>query len=184
MQKKFQPLLFLFLVLLFTSCNSNSDGKEDKGKDTVNATVKDNPPPPAMLDMLYIERAEFDNFPNGPKLVYTFAFQTTTTITLNGWQLNGVVFTALPGMKLKTLQSSTIPYAAGLTMGNLIIEKKEIDKIKAALVPGMTMVVFSPKLDGNAIKYDILVSDGTKKDGMLATSPTGADVNPSPPKTY
>ena len=64
--------------------------------------------------------------------------------------------------------------------------RRDTKKIKDALTQGMNYVLFAPKLEGNNIKYDILVTDKLRisKDALLVVTPTGADGNPSPPKTY
>ncbi len=189
MQKFFRPtrypVLIIFAILLLSACNSNKEEKKDGDEVTI-APPKTNALTAGSLDTLYVERKAFDDLQGNPKLIYSFVFTSPDTLTLHGW-IDKSPFDSLPNMKLKYFnRSTTESYGLGTYFGNVILRSVDVVKIKAALTPTMNYVIFSPKLLGNNIKYEILVTDKLRnqKAAILVVSATGADANPSPPKTY
>ncbi len=190
MQKKTitaYPSILLFIALFFiSSCNSNTE--EEKKQD--NATIT---PPKTeslttgALDTLYIEKSAFENIQGSqPKLVFSFIFTNPDTLTLHGWLYKNP-FNQQPDMKLKYFNRAVnINYGIGNYFGNVVLLPTDIARIKQALTPAMNYVLFAPKLDGNTIKYEILVTDKLRvsKDAILVVSAIGVDANPSPPKNY
>lgn len=189
MQKFFKHnrhvIVFLFAVLLLSACNSNTEEKKDSDEVTI-APPKTDMLTSGLLDTLYIEKSAFLNLQGNPKLIYSFVFTSPDTLTLHGW-IDKAPFDSLPNMKLKYFNRSLLDsYGPGTYFGNVVLRANETGKIKQALTQAMNFVLFAPKLLGNNIKYEILVTDKLRdaKAAILVVSATGAVANPSPPKTY
>lgn len=179
-------LFFCTVCFILASCKDKDDKKEDAKQDL---SEKTGPVSEILttgsLDTLFIERQAFDTIGNGSKLVFSFTFKNTDTLTLHGWvQKQGNKFDSLPNIKLKNLRAGGLTYGVNKYFGNIILTPSEYNKIKVALIPQMNFVLFAPFLSGNNIAYRVFVSDKIKgeKEQILVINPTGAVANPSPPK--
>ena len=179
-------LVYAFVLLFITSCNGNEDTKKNTAPPMATTPGQTASLSPGKLDTLYVERQAFDTLGNGAKLVFSFTFKAADTLTLHGWLVKGPNFDSLPNLKLKNWHASTYSYGTGTYFGNVVLRNQEIVKIKSSLNSNSNYVLFAPFLLGNNIMYKIFVSDKLygPKDQILVISPTGADANPSPPKSY
>ncbi len=179
-------LLYAFILLFIASCNGNEDTKKNTATPVAATPQQTASLNPGTLDTLYIERQAFDTLGNGAKLVFSFTFKAVDTLTLHGWLVKGPNFDSLPNLKLKNWHTSSYSYGVGIYFGNVVLRNQEIVKIKSSLNSNSNYVLFAPYLLGNNIMYRIYVSDKLHgpKDQILVISPTGADANPSPPKSY
>jgi hypothetical protein len=176
-------LLFMLLI----SCTD--DDKKETNDDNGNQAVKTvtNALTSGTLDTLYVERAAFDSINGNSRIVFSFVFKTADSLTLHGWLQKGSNFDSLPGIIMKNKSASPYTYGVGTYFGNVVISPPNFAHIKNALNnTTWTHVLFAPYKLGNNIKYKVLVSNDAMNTqiGILVTSETGGDANPSPPKNY
>lgn len=197
MRKFFQSVTFLLVTALFTvvlfSCNSGGD----KQAGTV--------PPPAIddsiieftgkLDTLLLRRTQFDSA-SLKQVAMVFLFEASGSPNLHGWSLkaNGKDFdtTGGPVWKLTRHKPSNISYDQSTYFGNVVLLKKQMQKIKDSLKADHQWIVFCPVIDqNNHIGYRVLLgktlpvsAEHRTGDAIMSYEDPGVEANPSPPKGY
>jgi len=196
--------LFFFVLLSISSCKDDKD-ENTTGTNTSAITSTDATAPKnaatttatdgqksaaltGTLDTLWIEASEFKKLKQR-KLVFSFAFRDTDTLTLYGWTCKGAIcvgsYNTDPDIKLKKGQPSTVSYGPNVIFGNIVLQGDDVKEIQRKLVAPYTYVIFIPKNLGEGIAYDIYIASG--KSALIqdfALEDTGIDANPSPPKIY
>ena len=141
------------------------------------------------LDTLWGDAAVFKNLPNGRKLVFSFTFRNPDTLTLYGWpcQNNNCTsqYATDPAIKLIKGKPTAYDYGPKVIFGNVIIDKRDVAKIKTKIGTVYNSVAFAPENDGEYVKYKVFVSIDSVESLVarkFAVEPTGIEANPSPPK--
>lgn len=186
-------LLFFFLVLLFTACNSNSEEKKDEKEMSAEPSPIKNGLTGGTLDTLSVAISDISTYlqPQGAKLVFSFTFETADKLTLHGWAVKPTQFDSLPNIKLKNYFTGPLSYGVNTYFGNIVLGQSDIAEInnKIRQNPTMKYILFAPdKIVKNYVVYRIILTDKLRvsKDDALVVAAVSTDAyaNPSPPKTY
>ena len=185
-------LLFLFSILLIiTSCKDKDDNKKTGDQPTIDST-KITPPKAAFtggsLDTLWMLSSDFSQKPE--KIIFSFTIDANTKLTLHGWKDKGGSnqFDTDPNYKFNNGRSGLLQYGPDMYFGNVVLQQSDVAKIINKIKQGnYTYVLLIPSIiNTKHIGYSVYVSnDDPRITGkVLVVDPTGADLNPSPPKNY
>lgn len=196
MHKYFKPIWYslinCFTLILVASCNNGDGGKKDKD-DSVTETSE---PPKAALfggfyDTLYVDRVAFTTLADSSKIIFKNTFQANDALTLHGWVAKpGNTFDVLPYIKFLNSRKGNITYGPGTYFGNIVLHKRQFQKIKDKLLsnPTAQYVLFAPTVSGTDFFYKAYITKDNpatlESITILALIQTGAEANPSPPKDY
>jgi hypothetical protein len=189
MASYFKPNRFslfpVFVVFLIAACNNPGSNTNKK---SISPSTK-NFSPNETLYKLFTDSANIvtlDTF----KVVFVPRFTPGGVLELDGWSAKkDTVFQVGPNITLSSYDTSNVPFGSGMYTGNIVLKKKELANVKAALnTRHMHYVIFIPQII-NSTHFGYIVqltndnpSDESRK-VVPATPPVGS-MNPSPPKTY
>ncbi len=175
----------VFVVFLIAACNKpgGNTNKNRTSQSTENFSTNET------LYKLFTDSATIvtlDTF----KVVFVSRFTPGGILELDGWSAKkDTVFQIGPNITLSSYDTSSVPFGTGMYIGNIVLKKKELADIKAALnTKHMHYVIFTPKLiNSTHFGYVVQLTNDNPADEtnkvITATAPVGS-MNPSPPKTY
>lgn len=188
----FLLLLFLIPGFFFFSCK----GPDKKAVEQVT------PSAPSITGDFYLiqcSKADFNSLSGGtgagnnPKGNVVFKYYIDEgKFTLKGWEIKSnnpnFQFDSMPGISFKpTSSNSAIKYGNSTALGDFVLYKEQVSKIKQALIDrGHEFVVFSPKsVQGGTVTWQA----GTALNAMSLTTEEpepveDADLRPIPPYRY
>jgi hypothetical protein len=176
-------LFVLFVAFVLTACkNQQGSGNNEKGKQS-NQTLTS-----GMLYSLYADSSSFLGLDSTMKVVFVVTFTQDTILTLHGWSSKGDVFKTPPNIILDPSTPSNVHFGNGMYLGNVILKKKDLkdvqDSVRKRKDP---FILFTPYIiNGNHFGYSLSTTRDDPQDftKQIVSNPTGADMNPSPPKNY
>jgi len=191
-------LFISIVVFLAMACNNKTNEKTTEKKDTATdttASTLQNPQPKAKLagvefTAFYTEAAEFiSKVPDQKRIFFGLAYVQGVP-ALSGWGTNNGTFTDPPDITLKKAAATEVMLDDPIYDGNVKLEKKDVDTIKARLTrSGVAYVVFYPKPSSDYpghVQYDIGYTNNnpgiTKNLLFIEKLGSTTVANPSPPK--
>jgi hypothetical protein len=138
------------------------------------------------LSILWTTAADFKLLTQ--RTIFRFYSEPPDLLTLHGWSSDSDIYHDLPNIELNKGQATTFQYGNKTYFGNLVLRLTDVKKIKKQIKNDFNFVLFVP-LDpqapdqGHQITYDIqLTNDDPTLDVSLVNTPTGVNLNPSPPR--
>ncbi|MEO6453980.1 MAG: hypothetical protein ABIN97_07915 [Ginsengibacter sp.] len=199
--KKVNLFFFAIVSLTFSCNNTNSDtttaettSTDTVGKNASEAYAAASPETrtiSGVLDTLWIDVSTFMALKK--KIAFRFYVGGSDTLTMHGWSSDDNIYKDTPDVKLIKGKSSGLNFGAGNYLGNLILRRgiDGIRRIKDSIAATSSRYVLfapqDPKMNNGQIFYKIFL---TKDDPhiiplntALKATPTGINLNPSPPKS-
>lgn len=185
-----RQLIVSILIICVFSISSNLAGGINENHDSLKNMGH------FIAEDLFILSIDADKFNAIVDDRYVFAFALfNNQLTLNGWKAEGLwghKYGVPPDLSLSIYKKSGVTLQPNVNFGNVILQKKEVKKIKKA-IPSKSMgkVLFVPDIIKNEIVYKIY-TEAKSKNGQLSIMKfddlnyeyTGIEMNPSPPKNY
>jgi len=186
----------LFAFLFLVACTGNNS--ETSKSDSTIAVAKDSAALSlprynltGYLDTLWMTVPSFQALTK--RVTFRFYIKNLDTLTLRGWSGDSYRYNPIPDVILYNGHAdSSVKFGPDNYFGNLLLLKADIKKINSQINSDTThprFVLFVPQMDNiymSQISYTILLTNDNPilltKNLPSATTPTGVNTNPSPPR--